>query len=135
LKKEHDMWAGANIEEMSRLADQLDAGAQMITSGIADMERAFGAMWWQGSDATQFSNQWDGNHAPGLRALADSCRAEAAEVRRQRDQQIAVAQAAAVAAQQLAAAQAAAADQQAQVLSQQGQPVGPSAVLVTEGAP
>ncbi len=125
---------------MSRLADQLDAGAQMITSGIADMERSFNAMWWQGNDATEFSNQWDGNHAPGLRALAESCRLEAAEVRRQRDEQIAIAQAAAVAAQQAAAARAAAEavaaqQQQAQAATQQDQ-IGPgSSAPVAQGAP
>jgi hypothetical protein len=118
------MWSGANIEEMTRLADELDAGAQMIAASIGEMENSFYAMWWKGQDAERFATEWDGQHAPGLRALSESCRAEAVEVRRQRDQQIAVAAAAEVAAharaQSQAAAEAASRSQLSQTPDSQG---------------
>ncbi len=71
---------GLDPEAMSALQKQLQADAGAITSLTKKLDGLLKAAWWEGSDATKFRSEWDGNHRAQLARVAAALEAAAQAV-------------------------------------------------------
>ena len=71
---------GLDPEAMSALQKQLQADAGAITSLTNKLDGLLKAAWWEGSDATKFRSEWDGNHRAQLARVAAALEAAAQAV-------------------------------------------------------
>jgi uncharacterized protein YukE len=71
---------GLDPEAMSALQKQLQADAGAITSLTKKLDGLLKAAWWEGSDATKFRGEWDGNHRAQLARVAAALEAAAQAV-------------------------------------------------------
>lgn len=81
---------GLDIEEMTRLADEVDRAAAGVDA-VADAASAGASesvRIWVGADATDFRLSWSATHDPAVRRAGAELRAMAEVIRRNRDEQI-----------------------------------------------
>ena len=71
---------GLDPEAMTALQKQLQADAGAITSLTKKLDGLLKAAWWEGSDATKFRSEWDGNHRAQLARVAAALEAAAQAV-------------------------------------------------------
>lgn len=71
---------GLDPEAMTALQKQLQADAGSITSLTKKLDGLLKAAWWEGSDATKFRGEWDGNHRAQLAKVAAALEAAAQAV-------------------------------------------------------
>lgn len=71
---------GLDPEAMAALQKQLQSDAGMITSLTKKLDGLLRAAWWEGSDATRFRAEWDGNHRAQLAKVAAALDAAAQSV-------------------------------------------------------
>lgn len=79
---------GLDPEAMTALQKQLQSDAAAITSLMKKLDGLLRAAWWEGSDATKFRAEWDGNHRAQLArvatALETAAQAVATNINQQR---------------------------------------------------
>ncbi|MDR0960809.1 MAG: hypothetical protein LBM23_10810 [Propionibacteriaceae bacterium] len=79
---------GMNIEEVRRTAGSMEQAAQKITDVVTRLNAALQSTEWRGPDADRFREEWNSQHAPAIRAVADDVRSSASEVRMNIEAQI-----------------------------------------------
>lgn len=69
---------GMDVEQVRRLADQLDAKANVINDIAAQLSNQLGSTDWRGPDSERFRSDWDSHHRSALnrvmQALQDAAR-------------------------------------------------------------
>ncbi|MBS1837381.1 MAG: hypothetical protein JST64_06755 [Actinobacteria bacterium] len=68
---------GLDPEAMTTLQKQLQSDAATITSLTKKLDGLLRAAWWEGTDATKFRAEWDGNHRSQLARVATALDAAA----------------------------------------------------------
>lgn len=71
---------GLDPEAMAALQKHMQADAGSITSLTKKLDGLLRAAWWEGSDATKFRSEWDGNHKAQLARVAAALEAAAQAV-------------------------------------------------------
>lgn len=71
---------GLDPEAMAALQKQLQADAGTINSLTRKLDGLLKSAWWEGSDATKFRSEWDGNHKAQLTRVAAALEATAQAV-------------------------------------------------------
>ncbi|MHB1139808.1 MAG: hypothetical protein ACYC2O_12705 [Microthrixaceae bacterium] len=78
---------GADIEQLQELARALRDGARRVDDAHGVLESRRRAVTWTGPDARRFAQDWQGVHAPALRAMGDRWRHAAATLDAHCDEQ------------------------------------------------
>lgn len=61
---------GADVNELRALSKKLTAGAQEIEQQAQLLTKSLAATNWQGPDADNFRNEWNGQHVSSLKKVA-----------------------------------------------------------------
>jgi uncharacterized protein YukE len=78
---------GADADALDRLAGQIEQGAAHIEGTYGPVRQTFHGSSWQGPDADQFSNEWDGPSKARLTATATALREAAKTLRKNANEQ------------------------------------------------
>ena len=65
---------GLDVQQVRQLSTQLNQKAGDIDSILSTLTNALNATQWEGPDATQFRNDWSGQHTSSLRQVAQALR-------------------------------------------------------------
>ena len=65
---------GLDVQQVRQLSTQLNQRASDIDGILSTLTNALGATQWEGPDATQFRNDWSGQHSSALRQVAQALR-------------------------------------------------------------
>lgn len=65
---------GQDVDQVKQLANQLNSKASDIDGLISQLRSAVTNVNWQGNDAKQFKSDWQSNHEPQLKKVADALR-------------------------------------------------------------
>lgn len=64
-----EMW-GADVGQLRALATEFDAASQSLDNTVSEVTSMLSSVEWLGPGGDQFREEWDGHHAPGLRAAS-----------------------------------------------------------------
>ncbi|GGH42229.1 hypothetical protein [Microbacterium album] len=78
---------GLDVQQVRQLSAQLNARASDIENILATLTSALNATQWEGPDATQFRNDWSGQHTAALRNVASALKDAAARAQQNAAQQ------------------------------------------------
>ena len=65
---------GLDVQQVRQLSTQLSQKASDIDSILTTLTGALNGTQWDGPDATQFRNDWSGQHTSALRQVAQALR-------------------------------------------------------------
>lgn len=65
---------GLDVQQVRQLSTQLNQKASDIDSILTSLTSALNGTQWEGPDATQFRNDWTGQHTSSLRQVAQALR-------------------------------------------------------------
>ncbi len=65
---------GLDVEQVRQLSTQLNQKAADIESILSTLTAALNGTQWEGPDASQFRNDWSGQHTASLRNVASALR-------------------------------------------------------------
>ncbi len=65
---------GLDIQQVRQLSTQLNQKASDIDSILSTLSSALSSTQWEGPDATQFRNDWSGQHTSALKQVAQALR-------------------------------------------------------------
>lgn len=65
---------GLDVQQVRQLSTQLNQKASDIDSILSTLTNALNSTQWEGPDATQFRNDWTGQHTSSLRQVAQALR-------------------------------------------------------------
>lgn len=65
---------GLDVQQVRQLSTQLSQKAGDIDSILSTLTSALNSTQWEGPDATQFRNDWSGQHTSALRQVAQALR-------------------------------------------------------------
>lgn len=68
-----NMW-GLDVQQVRQLSSQLSQKAGEIESALSTLTSALGNTQWEGPDATNFRNDWSGQHTSALRQVIQALR-------------------------------------------------------------
>lgn len=68
-----NMW-GLDVQQVRQLSSQLNQKAGEIESALSTLTSALGNTQWEGPDATNFRNDWSGQHTSALRQVIQALR-------------------------------------------------------------
>ncbi len=68
-----NMW-GLDVQQVRQLSSQLNQKAGEIESALSTLTSALGNTQWVGPDATNFRNDWSGQHTSALRQVIQALR-------------------------------------------------------------
>ena len=80
------LW-GLDIQQVRQLSTQLNQKAGDIDSILTSLTTALNGTQWEGPDATQFRNDWTGQHTSALRQVAQALRDAASKAQQNAAQQ------------------------------------------------
>jgi uncharacterized protein YukE len=80
---ENDMavW-GLDVEQVRTLSTQLNQKAQDIQGILSSLTSQLNGTAWEGPDATQFRNDWNGQHTSSLRQVISALQEAAGNAQR-----------------------------------------------------
>jgi hypothetical protein len=78
---------GADVEALDQLAQKLDSEGDNISQSLATLTSQLQGTWWQGTDATQFRGEWEGQYTTQLRNIAQALHDAAGSARKEAEQQ------------------------------------------------
>ncbi|BDZ39628.1 WXG100 family type VII secretion target [Microbacterium suwonense] len=67
------LW-GLDVQQVRQLSSQLNQKASDIDGVLSSLTGVLNNTQWQGPDATQFRNDWTGQHTSALRQVAQALR-------------------------------------------------------------
>ena len=80
------MW-GLDIQQVRQLSTQLNQKAGEIENALTTLTNALNGTQWEGPDATNFRNEWSGQHTAALRNVANALRDAGAKATQNASQQ------------------------------------------------
>lgn len=63
---------GMDVDEVKRLAKELNGAAEEILSIENDLTRGLGEVDWTGPDADRFRSQWESDTVPALHQISEA---------------------------------------------------------------
>lgn len=63
---------GQDVEQVRQLATQLNSKASDIQSVISQLSSAVNSVEWRGQDAERFKLEWQSQHVPHLKQVAEA---------------------------------------------------------------
>jgi uncharacterized protein YukE len=78
---------GLDVQQVRQLSSQLNQKASDIDSILSTLTSTLSSTQWEGPDATQFRNDWSGQHTSALKQVAQALRDASSKAQQNANQQ------------------------------------------------